>query len=313
VRLGPVLLDGPFVLAPMAGVSDPPFRRLCRRNGASLVCAEMVSANALHFKDKRSQRMLEVFPDEHPLSLQVFGSDPDRLAKAAKMAAAAGADIVDLNCGCPVPKVMRTGAGLALTKDEKNLARCLEKMVSAVNVPVTAKFRLGARRGRNDAVRLARLAESCGVAAVTVHARWKDAGHSGPPDLEALHDVAAEVRIPVLGNGGVQTAADARRMIETGCVGVMVGQAAMGNPLIFRELWEGEKAKPFSERGVFDLLLEHARMNVAYFGEKLGIVRLRKVMGAYIKNFPQAATFRHRAYQVETLSELVELLNQVRP
>ncbi len=308
----------------MAGISDPPFRRLCRRGGAALVCAEMVSSNALHFNDAKSRRMLTVFPDEHPVSMQVFGAEPDRLAEAARKAQDAGADIVDLNCGCPVPKITQTGAGIRLMEDEALFGRCLEAMARAVTVPVTVKMRLGVLPGENRASRLARVAESAGAAAVSVHARFRGARHSGPADLAALKEAVEAVRIPVFGNGGVATYADARRMIkETGCAAVMIGQAAVGNPLIFQEFleaWEAEQGKAAGGKDPsadeprhvrrFRLLREHARMNAEYFGEERGLVRLRKCLPAYAKDLPHAAEFRAKAYTLSTLAALFSLVEE---
>jgi tRNA-dihydrouridine synthase B len=306
LRVGSVELENPFVLAPMAGISDPPFRRLCRGSGAGLVCAEMVSANALHFGDERSLKMLEVFPDEHPVSMQIFGGEPERLAAAARRAADAGADIVDLNCGCPVPKITSGGAGMSLMNDEGLFARCLEAMVKAVRVPVTVKMRLGRKAGENRALRFARLAESVGVAAVSVHARSQEARHSGPPDIEALREVVSEVKIPVFGNGGVRTLADAEAMMRaTGCAGVMVGQAAVGNPTIFSGFLEqagGSPARSFAER--VELLMRHARMNTDYFGERMGVLRLRKCMASYIQGVPNASELRNRAYGASSVGDL---------
>lgn len=312
LRIGSLRLDNPFILAPMAGVSDPPFRRLCRRGGAGMVCAEMVSSNALHFDDKKSQRMLRTFPDEHPVSLQIFGSDPARLADAAQKAEAAGADIVDLNCGCPVPKIVNNGAGFALMQDEALFSRCLSAMAGAVKVPVTVKIRLGPKAGENRAVRFAKLAEDSGVAAVTVHARSKEARHKGPADLAALKEVVAAVGIPIIGNGGVRDAEDARRMMkESGCAGVMVGQAAMGNPFLFLELNAGQDEATSLENR-FELLQEHARMNVDYFGEELGVARLRKFIPAYVRELPCAADFRGKAYSQKTLADLLAVVDDYR-
>jgi nifR3 family TIM-barrel protein len=310
--IGAVRLDNPFLLAPMAGVSDPPFRRLCRQGGAGMVCAEMVSANALHFGDKRSLGMLEVFPDEHPVSLQVFGAEPDRLAAAARRAEEAGADVVDLNCGCPVRKITSGGAGIGLMNDESNFARCVEAMSRAVRVPVTVKIRLGRLRGENRGPRFARLAESAGAAAVFVHARSMEDRHSGPPDLTGLKETVESVRIPVFGNGGVRTAEEARLMMDgTGCAGVLIGQAAMGNPFIFAELLSGEGAPPAAgPRRRLELLRWHARMNVEYFGEERGLVRLRKTFGSYMKGLPRAAEFRGRAYQIRDLASLDRLVDE---
>ncbi|MBK9922333.1 MAG: tRNA-dihydrouridine synthase family protein [Elusimicrobia bacterium] len=221
------------MLSPMAGIGDPPYRRLCRRGGAALVCAEMVSANALHFDDERSRRMLQTYPDEHPVSLQIFGNDPDRLAAAARAAEAAGADIVDLNCGCPVPKITKSGGGVSLMRDESLFARCVAAMARAVRVPVTVKMRLGFARGENHAPRFARIAEEAGAAAVAVHARSREERHAGAPDLEALAAVTRAVRLPVFGNGGVRSIEDARRMFGRGVRRGSGGTGRGGQSLFF--------------------------------------------------------------------------------
>ncbi len=312
LRIGSLRLDNPYILAPMAGVSDPPFRRLCRRGGAGMVCAEMVSSNALHFGDKKSYRMLQTFSDEHPVSLQIFGSDPERLAEAAQKAEAAGADLVDLNCGCPVPKITSNGAGFALMQNEGLFARCLAAMAKAVKIPVTVKIRLGPKAGENCAVRFAQVAEYAGVSAVAVHARSKEARHAGPADLAALREVVDAVDIPVIGNGGIRHADDARRMLEeSGCAGVMVGQAAMGNPFLFLELNEGEKSAVSLDKK-FELLREHAQMNVEYFGEHMGVARLRKFIPAYVRELPCAADFRGKVYSQSTLADLLAMIDDYR-
>jgi nifR3 family TIM-barrel protein len=320
ISIGPVKLENPYVLAPMAGIGDAPFRRLCRRGGAGLVCAEMVSSNALFYGDERSERMLAVFLDEHPVSLQVFGDDPERLALAARKAEAAGADIVDLNCGCPVPKITKSGAGISLMKDEGRFSRCVEAMAKAVKVPVTVKMRLGFKKGENHSKRFARLAREAGAAAVSVHARAQEDRHDGPPNLEALAETVASLDIPVFGNGGVSTYADARRMMAaTRCAGILVGQAAVGNPFFFLELLKAEemdrrgedpdKNPPVlspSER--FALLKEHARLIVEYYGEDLGVRRLRKYVSSYVYGLHAAAEFRRRAVEARTLIELLDLI-----
>lgn len=322
VAIGPVRLDNPYVLAPMAGIGDPPFRRLCRKGGAGMVCAEMVSSNALHFEDERSRQMLSVFPDEHPVSMQVFGSDPARLASAARKAEAAGADIVDLNCGCPVPKITKTGAGISLMKDEALFAACVESMAKAVKIPVTVKMRLGFKKGENHSKRFARLAAQSGAAAVSVHARAQEDRHDGPPNLDALAETVAAAGVPVFGNGGINNYRDARRMMSaTGCAGVLVGQAAVGNPFFFLELL---KAEDMEKRGVdpdvnppvltpperFALLRDHAGLIVAYYGENLGIRRLRKYVSSYVHGLHGAAEFRRRAVASATLAEVLALIGE---
>ncbi|MBL0350624.1 MAG: tRNA dihydrouridine synthase DusB [Elusimicrobia bacterium] len=312
--IGALRLDNPFVLAPMAGIGDPPYRRLCRRGGAGLVCAEMVSANALHYGDEKSRRMLQTYPDEHPVSLQVFGNDPDRLAHAARAAEEAGADIVDLNCGCPVPKIANNGAGISLLKDESLFARCLEAMVKAVKIPVTFKTRLGFRRGENVARRFVQLAESVGVAAVAIHARSKEDYHVGPPNNAALREIVQSVKIPVFGNGGVKTFADAKRMMdESGCAGVLIGQAAVGNPFLFSELSQAARAgvdAPLPVTHRLALFREHARLIADFYGEDLGVRRFRKYIPSYVHGLRGSAAFRSRANVTGTLDSLLRLIDE---
>jgi nifR3 family TIM-barrel protein len=324
--IGSVKLDNPFVLAPMAGIGDAPYRRLCRKGGAGMVCAEMVSSNALFFGDERSRRMLEVFPDEHPVSMQVFGSEPERLAHAARLAEEAGADIVDLNCGCPVPKIAKTGAGISLMREESLFSKCVAAMSRAVKVPVTVKMRLGFVKGQNRAARFAKLAEEAGAAAVSVHARSMEDRHSGPPAIDLLAEAVASVKVPVFGNGGINTYSDARSMMDrSGCAGVLIGQAAVGNPLLFMEFlkeqinvvgdqWpvagKGLGRPPTTDhRSRFHLLREHARMIVEHYGEGVGIRRLRKYLASYIRDLPRAAEFRGRAVAAGTLDELMTLVD----
>jgi tRNA-dihydrouridine synthase B len=274
-----------------------------------MVCAEMVSVNALHYGDETSRRMLAVFPDEHPVCMQIFGSDPDRLASAARLAEEAGADGVDLNAGCPVPQVVKTGAGVRLMEDESLFGRCLEAMSKAVKVPVTVKMRLGFRGRENAAARLAGVARESGAAAVFLHARYRRDAHDGPPDLEGLASVAASAGIPVFGNGGVASAADARRMMDAGCAGVLVGRAAVGNPMIFLELAraDGGTAGPEDR---FRLLREHAKLIVEYYGEDAGIRRFRKFTSSYVHSLRGAAEFRRRAVAATRLEDLLALVGE---
>ena len=313
--IGSVQLDNPFILAPMAGIGDPPYRRLCRRGGAGMVCAEMVSANALHYNDDRSRQMLATFPDEHPISMQVFGNDPDRLAGAAQAAEAAGADVVDLNCGCPVPKITKSGGGISLMREEDLFARCVSAMVRAVRVPVTVKMRLGFKRGENRAIRFAQIAQDQGAAAVSVHARAQEDRHDGPANLEGLALVSQSVKIPVFGNGGIQTYDDVRAMMDTGGVaGVLVGQAAIGNPFLFLEFLAAhsgaplESSVPLTQR--FTLLREHTAMIVDYYGEQVGMRRLRKYIPSYVKGLPNSAAFRGQANRLDRQSDFLSLVTE---
>ncbi len=315
LSIGQVKLDNPYILAPMAGISDPPFRRLCKKGGAGMVCAEMVSANALFFNSKKSLHMLSTYEDEHPVSMQVFGCDPKRLALSAKKAEESGADVIDLNSGCPVAKIYKTGAGISLMKNESLFSQCVETMVKAVRVPVTVKMRLGFQKQHNLSKRFGQLAESAGASAVVVHARYMDDHHAGPPDLEALSDTVATLRVPVIGNGGVSVHHDVSHMMsKTHCAGVMIGQAAIGNPFIFDEINDapqntGNKMKQKKMARRFELFKDHAKMMVAFYGEELGIKRFRKFISSYVKGVPAAAEFRDKACRVTVLSELYKLIN----
>jgi tRNA-dihydrouridine synthase B len=278
-----------------------------------MVCAEMVSANALHYNDHRSRQMLATFSDEHPISMQVFGNDPGRLAGAAQAAEAAGADVVDLNCGCPVPKITKSGGGISLMREESLFSQCVSAMVRAVRVPVTVKMRLGFKRGENRAVRFAQIAQDQGAAAVSVHARAQEDRHDGPPDLHGLSHVVQALRIPVFGNGGIQTYRDVRLMMETGGVaGVLIGQAAIGNPFLFLEFLAAESGRT-AEEGVpiaqrFALLREHTAMIVDYYGEEVGMRRLRKYIPAYVKGLPGSAAFRGQANRLDRQADFLSLL-----
>ena len=237
LRIGDVTLDNNVILAPMAGVTDLPFRLLCREQGAGLVCMEMVSAKAIYFNNKNTEELLTIHPKEMPASLQLFGSDPDIVADMAARIEERPFAILDFNMGCPVPKVVNNGEGSALMKNPKLVEELLTKLVKAVKKPVTVKFRKGFDDEHINAVEIAKIAESCGVAAVAVHGRTRSQYYSGKADWNIIRQVKEAVRIPVIGNGDVVGAESAKALIEaTGCDGVMIGRAAQGNPWIFREV-----------------------------------------------------------------------------
>ena len=316
LRVGGQTLKNNLSLAPMAGITDSPFRRMCLRGGAGLVCAEMVSARGVLHENVKTRTMLVFPPDEHPVSLQIFGCDEEAISSAARAAQDSGADIVDINSGCPVKKIIKTGCGSALMRDEKVFAAMLRAAVRSVTVPVTIKFRTGLRQGELLGPRLARIAEENGAAAVTVHARPGTAFHAGPVELEGLAAVCAAVKIPVIGNGGVRSAADARAMFECGCAGVMIGRGAVGNPYIFRSVCaelEGEPAREPSSAERLAGLLELLEMNVARYGERAGVVRARKVAGYWIRDFEGAASVRDAFVRLDTLADAVRLLSSCLP
>ena len=314
LQIGSVSLKNNLILAPMAGITDSPFRVLCLKGGAGLVCAEMVSAHALHYGNAKSGRMLQVNPKEHPVSMQIFGSDEQTIAEAAKNAEDAGADMVDLNAGCPVKKINKAGAGCVLMKDEAKLGRLLEAAVKAVKIPVTLKTRIALNHKEFLGARLAKLAENCGAAAVTLHARAAVDMHSGEPNVDALAQACSVVKIPVIGNGGISDAARVKDFLAAGCAGVMIGRGAVGNPFIFQDIIDELSGKPAISKGPkkrLEIYLKLIEENVAYYGERIGVNRSRKTAGYWINGFPNASDMRGTFVRLDTLSEIQALFSGV--
>ena len=311
LQIGNVILDNNVILAPMAGVSDLPFRLLCRELGAGLVCMEMVSAKAILYNNKNTDSLMEIHPDELPVSLQIFGSDPDIISEQAKRIEERPFAILDINMGCPVPKVVNNGEGSALLKNPKLVEEILTKLVKAVNKPVTVKIRRGFDEEHVNAVEIAKIAESCGVAAVAVHGRTREQYYSGKADWEIIARVKGAVKIPVIGNGDVVSGETAKAMLEqTGCDGIMIGRAAQGNPWIFREVSE------YLEKGAIpaaptnkekrELILRHAALQLEYKGEYTGVREMRKHLSWYTVGMPHSAKFRQTINTMESMEELVK-------
>ena len=313
LKIGSFSAPNNLVLAPMAGITDTPFRILCLKGGAGLVCAEMVSAHALHYGNPKSGRMLTVAQQEHPVSMQIFGADETTIAQAARQAQAQGADIIDLNAGCPVKKINKAGAGCVLMKDELKLGRLIEAAVKAVQIPVTLKTRIALTHKELLAVRLAKLARSAGAAAITLHARAAVDVHSGAPNIAAVAEACAAVDIPVIGNGGVVNAQVARQFLDAGCAGVMIGRGAVGNPFIFEDIaagLNGQTGAPITAKRRLEIYRALIRENVAYYGERIGVNRSRKTAGYWISNFPNAAEVRAQFVRLDTLAEIEKLLSK---
>ena len=313
MKIGNIELSSPLVLAPMAGVTDLPFRVICRRYGCGMTVSEMVSAKGLIYKNVKTTEMLRIDPEERPTAIQLFGSVPSELAEAAKMVEASGADIIDFNMGCPVPKIVNNGEGSALMKNPQLAYEVLAAMVEAVKIPVTVKFRAGWDENNINAVEIAQLAEKAGVAAVAVHGRTRKQFYEGKADWSVIADVKRTVKIPVFGNGDIHTVADGLRMLEeTHCDGLMVGRGADGNPWLFSRLKATLAGEPIPEEPSLEERLqqvqEHLRMLVDFKGEYIAVKEMRRHVCTYLKGMPKAAEYRSRFHQMDTEAQFLELL-----
>ena len=314
-KIGDTLLDTNVFLAPMAGVTDLPFRLLCREQGAGMSVTEMVSAKAILYKNKNTKELLAVDPAEGPVSVQLFGSDPEIMAAIAAQIEDGPYVAIDVNMGCPVPKIVNNHEGSALMKDPAQAEKVLTAMVKAVKKPVTVKFRKGFNDQNINAVEFAKMAESCGVAAVAVHGRTREQYYSGKADWDIIRQVKEAVKIPVIGNGDVFTPEDAKRLLdETGCDGIMVGRGAKGNPWIFKRITHyletGELLPGPTLMEVRDMILRHGKMLTEYKGEMIAMREMRSHMAWYTKGMRNSAALRCEINQVETLEGLAELLEK---
>lgn len=316
IQIGEVTLQNNTILAPMAGVTDLPFRVLCAEQGAGLVCMEMVSAKAIYYKNRNTEELMEIDPGEHPVSLQLFGSDPEIISEMAKQIEEKPFDILDINMGCPVPKVVNNGEGSALMKNPKLVEEIISRTVKAIRKPVTVKFRKGFDDDHVNAVEIAKIAEQSGAAAVAVHGRTREQYYAGKADWEIIAKVKEAVSIPVFGNGDVTDGKSAEALLkQTGCDGVMIGRAVRGNPWIFREinhyLETGETLEKPSAEEVCNTILRHAKMELELKGEYTAVREMRKHIAWYTAGYPRSAALRRQVNEIEDFETLRDTVQRI--
>ena len=316
LQIGGVTLDNNIVLAPMAGVTDLPFRLLCREQGSALQCMEMVSAKAILYNNKNTDALMEIHPDEGPASLQLFGSDPQIMSDMAKRIEERPFAILDINMGCPVPKVVNNGEGSALMKNGPLVGKIVESVAGAISKPVTVKIRKGFDDEHVNAVEIAHIAEESGAAAVTVHGRTREQYYSGEADWDVIAAVKAAVKIPVIGNGDVVDGPSAEALLKkTGCDGVAVGRAVRGNPFLFRQiihyLETGSELGAPTNKEKLETIIRHAKLQLEVKGEYIGVREMRKHIGWYSAGVPGAARLRGRVNEMETMEDVLSVAREM--
>ena len=316
LQIGNVKLENDLILGPMAGVTDLPFRLLCKEQGAGLLCMEMVSAKGIMYNNKNTKFLLTIDERERPVSLQLFGSDADIISEQAKRIEELPFDILDINMGCPVPKIVNNGDGSALMKNPLLAGEIIEKTARAIQKPVTVKIRKGFDEEHINAVEMAHIAQESGAAAIAVHGRTREQYYSGKADWEIIRKVKEAIKIPVIGNGDVWTPQDAIDMRkQTGCDGVMIGRGAQGNPWIFKQILHyeqtGELLEKPSPQEVTEMILRHAKMQMEFKGEYTGMREIRKHAAWYTAGYKNSAKLRGKINETETYEELKELLSHL--
>jgi nifR3 family TIM-barrel protein len=312
MKIGTVTLDSPTVFAPLAGITNLPLRLMAKEGGCALVCSEMVSACGLVYGSEKTAALLESSPEERPLSVQIFGSDWAIMAEAASRVQAAGADIIDINCGCSVRKILKSGSGSALMREPETAKMVIKAVRQAVTIPLTVKMRSGWDASGDEALQLALIAQENGVDAVTLHPRTARQGFGGRADWTLIGRIKQQLQIPVIGNGDIESAADAVAMVEqTGCDAVMVGRAAIGNPLLFAQIADrlaGKEAGTITDRERIEMMIRYLEASVRYLGEKRACYMMRSRLGWFVKGLENAGRFRNAIRKVETEKQAKELI-----
>jgi tRNA-dihydrouridine synthase B len=313
MKIGTLSIANNTIMAPLAGITNLPFRLIAKKGGCGLVCSEMISSYGIAYGAKKTLRMLESLPDEKPVSFQIFGSDPSVMAEAARVVESSGADILDINFGCSVKKIVKSGAGVALMKDKGKAEAIIKSVRKSIKIPLTIKIRTGWERTGEDAVAIASIAEDCGADAVAVHPRTAGQGFRGKADWSVISKVRQNISIPVIGNGDIIVAADAVEMInQTGCNGVMVGRAAIGNPWIFSQITALRNGTPLHHVHLirkFEAMKEYLKATVEYLGEKQACYMMRSRLGWFVKGLPSSASFRESIKHVISENQAIQIID----
>ncbi len=316
VNIGNVTLDNMTVFAPLAGITNLPMRLMAKEEGCALVCSEMVSSHGLVYRSMKTQKIMDSISREKPLSVQIFGSDPSIMAEAARMVEASGADILDINCGCSVRKILKSGSGSALMRTPEKARAVVDAVKKAIRIPLTIKIRSGWERSGAQALEIAGMAEESGVDAIAVHPRLANQGFGGRADWSLIKAIKAQSNIPVIGNGDIVKAEDAVRMLsETGCDAVMIGRGAIGNPWIFSQvlsLSRGGAVPTITPDMRFDMMVRYLRESVAYLGEEHACYMMRSRLGWFVKGMPHSSVFRESIKHLSSETEALEIIESYR-